>query len=196
MQRKRGTVWRWGSRVVVAASLVVCVLAGVMWVHSFYVSENVGISYPTFGASASSGKGGVRIGYKTLKYPSEERRQLAYKYPGEPFRYTRFSEWNSQYPLFKNDGTLLHPLGIDLDVGMAVAGGNVRSDYRFVTLPYWALVAMLAVAPVWAFVGALRRRRRRRRPELCAVCGYDLRASPYRCPECGAAKPGGEPAAA
>ena len=40
-------------------------------------------------------------------------------------------------------------------------------------------VAALA-APAWAVV----RRRRRRTRNLCLRCGYDLRGSPGRCPEC------------
>jgi hypothetical protein len=55
-------------------------------------------------------------------------------------------------------------------------------------LPHWVGVMMFAVLPAWAMSRAVRSRvvqRRRARRSLCAHCGYDLRASPDRCPECG-----------
>jgi hypothetical protein len=52
--------------------------------------------------------------------------------------------------------------------------------------PHWALLPPLAIPTVVAVVLAVRRRRRRS-AGLCLTCGYDLRASPDRCPECGTA---------
>ena len=71
-------------------------------------------------------------------------------------------------------------LGFGTDV--APAGG------RYVNVPYWFLILVTAV---WPLIMARRELRRWRRfgRGLCPVCGYDLRASTDRCPECGTAVP-------
>jgi hypothetical protein len=52
--------------------------------------------------------------------------------------------------------------------------------------PHASVAALLSV-PVLAWIlWAWRRRRLARRVGHCRVCGYDLRATPDRCPECGA----------
>jgi hypothetical protein len=62
---------------------------------------------------------------------------------------------------------------------------GLRSRVDRIQLPYWPLVILFALIPL---VRAARRLKRwlRLRPGCCSVCGYDLRATPDRCPECGA----------
>jgi len=53
-------------------------------------------------------------------------------------------------------------------------------------IPCWMPVLMFALLPAGQLTVGLRRRRRFNAGR-CLRCGYDLRATPGRCPECGAA---------
>jgi hypothetical protein len=67
------------------------------------------------------------------------------------------------------------------------AGIRPSNRHVEVSVPVWLVPTFASPAPaVW---GALRWRRaarhRRYRDGLCPHCGYDLRETPERCPECG-----------
>jgi hypothetical protein len=55
-------------------------------------------------------------------------------------------------------------------------------------VPCWCIAAASAVLPLGRAAARQRSRRHNRRIRgRCPACGYDLRASPDRCSECGAA---------
>jgi hypothetical protein len=63
---------------------------------------------------------------------------------------------------------------------------QARQLYLFI--PYWFPLTAAALLPAWWATAAVRRRLRPRRDagaRPCDGCGYDLRATPDRCPECG-----------
>ena len=66
--------------------------------------------------------------------------------------------------------------------GSGFASGGWRVSGHELIVPFWFVALVL----IGIFALLIRLTRPRPTRGLCATCGYDLRASPERCPECGA----------
>jgi hypothetical protein len=125
-----------------------------------------------------------RIGFGTIESSSN--------YGNPPSVHTRKFQWMAlgNWGPWRYQGTV-DPFGLFVPWiynGSEGHGDGGGAGYSAVTVPFWLIgVALLlpAMAP-----NALRRAtrwlpRRKPVPGRCAACGYDLRATPERCPECG-----------
>ena len=90
---------------------------------------------------------------------------------------TRYSRWDPH--VYYGTRYSKRVLGFGTDVIWPEYGG------RYVNVPHWFFVFIFSST---AFgLGRKWWKTRPRRPGKCKVCGYDMRATPQRCPECGAA---------
>ena len=84
----------------------------------------------------------------------------------------------------------IRPTTLDSPAGRLGFAFYWEPPMKSVVVPAWAVVAPSGLFGAWGLRRWLRGRRRRRRVRLglCVNCGYDLRETPKRCPECGTAK--------
>ncbi len=67
--------------------------------------------------------------------------------------------------------------------GAITVGGSTFRMWSL-SIPLWMPIALFGFL-FWRSFLPLHRRRKRKKLGLCVKCGYDLRASKDRCPECG-----------
>jgi hypothetical protein len=183
-----------------AVSLLLGVATCVMWVRSYGGSEMfVWIRPTTPPANGSTGKctetsvfssqGVMAIHiYSGAELADPNREDVGGAYRRGGFEYARdFPDlWDS--PDNGPSPTPLAPPFSDFLVSYTESSGTPTGSYH-VLYPHWAGVITFGGVPVGGVLLKLGQRVRRRsasRSSRCPACGYDLRASPGRCPECGA----------
>jgi hypothetical protein len=167
-----------------AASLLLMLAVAAMWVRSFAVSDHW-INQYRCENTAHTNSFASRSGSITLAMTSDERVSSAVgafdnlstdRLHCEHF--TGLAElpdhWYECFNTFFYDR-------ID-----ARDGQQNRLRLIQVTFPHWLLILLTAIIPAVRLAVAMRARRRRSTGR-CKTCGYDLRATPERCPECGTA---------
>jgi hypothetical protein len=186
-----------------ALSLLIAMGGAFMWIRSNYVAERCGWQTLRHDGNDKflndisfwSAKGGVGM-YR------EEYRNLWNNSPGSPFFHS--TDAMAMYPYISvvaagvpETRRQLGPFSFSRSVRDREHLAMEMNGQRFYTadgeidtsivIPWWSFCAMGAILPLIAIrrISKIRRWRRRNRAGLCATCGYDLRATPEKCPECG-----------
>jgi hypothetical protein len=126
--------------------------------------------------------GGFRL--RWLRYriacdTSQEASQEFFEYlPDDGFR------WSAEFhPTYPNLGPQFDWVNSQRNARTMTA--QVGAHTYELVVPYWAIACVASVPLAIVIVRSLRHRRVEPGQILCPKCGYDLRASQLRCPECG-----------
>ena len=162
-------------------SLLLFALAVAMWVRSYGAEDHISYGRPGIGDWAVWSRVG-RLSLWIDRY--DEANALA---PSAP---ARARGWTfSTRPLVRSGSQVRPgrwPDGTNGTIGFVYETDKTgRSPYTALAVPWWAIAALPATSAALA-IASWTRSRRRRKLGRCPSCGYDLRATPDRCPECGA----------
>jgi hypothetical protein len=155
-----------------AVSLLLCVGTVGQWVRSYWVTQFVGWSGSTKWAGMLSMGGLLR-----LERGSHPDTPLGWSYIVYPT--PAGGLWSEAAARDRHGGRLRRCGFAYARIDYTSNGGMVR---QALYMPHWSMVVLLAVVPaLWIWQAS----HGQCQPGFCTICGYDLRATPDRCPECG-----------
>ena len=181
-------------------SLLLAVATIVLWVRSYWVGNGFDVTRflppePNFASPDNSQPVadrlfvGIQISQGELSYTKTFEAVTA---TDSNVGWRWINVHHSRFPWYTANRSLLGRLGFTT-WGYSPPQFPGISDL-LVIVPLWPVVLLAAVIPsYWLFQF---RRRRKNRNGFCVVCGYDLRATPDQCPECGLIQPKAKPMSA
>jgi hypothetical protein len=176
MWRVNPHLWRWLFNAAGAAALLFAAAAVAMWVRCYWATDSVWMRCGGITATVMTARNGCLL-HCTGGGDVERPGRHWYRDSTEPSDMIRgnWGFWTLSKP---------HVL-----LGVITWGRfSGASEWGMsILIPYWLLACVAAAAGAGPLMIArrLHRRERRRRAGQCVRCGYDLRATPDRCPECG-----------
>ena len=158
--------------IFACGSLVSAVLLGLLWVRSYFMIDFYGWAAPAGPRSVGVNAGAVNLVWWT--HPPDGSVVIP---PTIGYRATRNTGARSNIPPTWSFAGFRY-------THRSFSGPTLRA----IRVPLYFPLVLLLVVPL---LHVRRSLRRPPGPTACKTCGYDLRATPERCPECGtAALPG------
>ena len=152
-------------------SLALCLITAALWGRSQFVTYSAGRGWSHFGLEAETFRGAISLLYVT----DESKPDQHWNVDASPPESVDDEAAGRMFPFHH------HFAGF-----VIVAGPVYGARVMDLAVPFWFIILMLLILPAIRLRTALRERRHRKRGH-CESCGYDLRASLDRCPECGTA---------
>ena len=162
-------------KILAALSLAAFAAICLLWINSYRRTQFVGCERPAYWFGAMSTGGIVRLEYGGYRESTQ-----GWTYISSPA--ARAGLWQ-EVRARDRAGGVLRELGIAYARISYFPDGSM--ERRALYLPHWLIAGCFLLLPTAQLVKWWRSRRPRGLG-VCANCGYDLRASPGACPECGA----------
>lgn len=180
MSRRNGKLWSVVSYLAAASALVMLVLSLLFWRRSHTIGDELTWYQQPTNLEIRSNAGLLMVTWGKLR---------SMEYPPRSGFHGSFWPFQRDVDTMTADlkGAARHRLfGFAFDHWVRESAGISVNSYVTVW-PYWFISMFLAVVSTVGIGSILRRARLSHRlaTGLCPACGYDLRASKERCPECG-----------
>jgi hypothetical protein len=191
-----------------AVSLLLCVVVCVLWARSYWVSDNIICKVQsTWVAQSNRGQLDFIRVPKVYPWKISWQPEMASHLQARPWwasldKPMTYIKWDA----YSKNRKSAFPDVVTADVNIGGFVWFVTSDAMVViqprttpgilhdippatfqstarwnlSVPHWFAAGLFALMPLVKFI-----RHRRHAPGHCPRCGYDLHASPERCPECG-----------
>jgi hypothetical protein len=178
--------------LVMTALLVVCLVLS--WNDLKSLSFGTSFLEPhedpwTWDVSLDAERGGIRLAQRTVAYTPQSDQPLWQPAHVHFYRESFAVNYPNGTPEKKRTWPFVQGrLGFDVywTIWRPPLGTNSYIAHRGIIVPQWSLIVLTLILPSVRFRRFLRRRYRVRHG-LCLSCGYDLRGSVGKCPECGGA---------